>query len=193
MSRKKSIIAKKRRSTGRKKALSTIKNAISVCVVIDTREKDPWKFERSNLPSDLHIKKIFVDKLDAGDYTIVGFDLEGDDYGVVVERKNSLEEFIGNIGRNWDRFKAELEKMSKFHTAVIVVEDDMSEAYKKYNSKGQYGKYFNVPPSFIIKRVAEIQSRYGIPTYFFSNKSNAERFACNLFKNAYQMDEELDG
>jgi ERCC4-type nuclease len=160
-------------------------------VIVDTREKNPWTFE-GEMPSNLHIKKIYSDKLEAGDYTIVGYDLEGDDYGIVIERKNSLEEFIGNIGRGWDRFKIELEKMSKYRTAVIIIEDDLKDSFSKYKSKTGHGRYFNVSPNFIVKRIAEIKSRYKVSTYFMSNKYFAQRLACNLFRDAVMLDEELD-
>jgi len=183
--------ARTRRNSGLHKARSAIKNAIGVSVVVDTREKDPWTFE-GELPSNLHIKKTYSDKLEAGDYTIVGYDLEGDDYGVVIERKNSLEEFIGNIGRGWDRFKVELEKMSKYRIAAIIIEDDLKDSFAKYKSKKGYGKYFNVSPNFIVKRISEIKSRYGVSTYFMSNKYFAQRLACNLFRDAVILDGELD-
>ena len=182
---------KPRRSSGLQKARNVIKNAISVCVVVDTREKDPWSFD-GEMPSGLHIKKVFVDKLDAGDYSIVGYDLDGDDYGVIIERKNSLVEFIGNIGKGWERFQAELEKLSKYKIAAIIIEDDLKDSFARYKSRSGYGKYFNVSPNFIIKRVSEIKSRYGISTYFMSNKYFAQRLACSLFKDAVLLDKELE-
>ena len=180
-----------KRSSGLQKARNAIKNAISVSVVVDTREKDPWSFD-GEMPSGLHIKKVFVDKLDAGDYTIVGYDLDGDDYGVIIERKNSLVEFIGNIGKGWERFKSELEKLSKYRIAAIIIEDDLKDSFARYKSSTGYGKYFNVSPNFILKRVSEIKSRYGVSTYFMSNKYFAQRLACNLFKDAILLDRELE-
>ena len=183
--------ARKRRNSGLRKAQSAIKNAINVSVVVDTREKEPWTFD-GEMPSNLRIKKIYADKLDAGDYTIVGHDLVADDFGIVIERKNSLEEFIGNIGRGWERFKVELEKMSKYKIAAIIIEDDLKDSFAKYKSSSGFGRYFNVSPNFIIKRVSEIESQYGVSTYFMSNKYFAQRLACNLFRDVVLMDRKLD-
>ncbi|MBC8284970.1 MAG: ERCC4 domain-containing protein [Nitrospinae bacterium] len=190
MPRKKQPI-RKRRSSGLQKARNAIRNAIPVAVIVDTREKDPWTFE-GELPSNLYIKQIYSDKLEAGDYCIIGYELDSDDYGLVIERKASLEEFINNLGKGWDRFKLELEKMSKYHTSVIIIEDDLSKAFSRYKSRSGYGKYFNVSPNFIIKRISEIQTEYGVSTYFMSTKYMAQRLACSLFKDVIKLDEALD-
>jgi len=190
MTKKRPFIRKKR-SSGLQKARNVLRNSIPVSVIVDTREKDPWTFE-GKLPSNLYIKQIYFDKLDAGDYCIIGHELPTDDYGLIIERKASLEEFIGNIGRSWDRFQLELDKMSNYQTAVIIIEDDLSSAFSKYKSRSGHGKYFNVSPNFIVKRVSEIQSRYGVSTYFMSTKYFAQRLACNLFKDMIILDGELD-
>lgn len=173
-------------------AKKTLQKAVGICVVIDSREKNAWDFEK-NLPSGLYIKKTFIDKLDAGDYTIVGFDLPDDDYSVIVERKASLEEFLGNIGRNWDVFKKELEKLKEYKNKVILIEDDLNNIYARFNAKkGIYGRAFNIHPNFVLKRVSEIYTEYNIPVMFVSNKSNAQRIACNIFRDSLLRERALD-
>ena len=182
--------AKPRRRRGATKR--AIEESVPLLVIVDTREKSGWDFE-GKLPSNIYIKKIYRDKLEAGDYTIVGYESPDDEFGVIIERKNSVEEFLRNIGKNWDVFKRELEKLSKYKVAAIIVEDDLSEAYKRFNAKaGKYGKIFNLPPDFILKRVSEIKSMYGVSVFFVSSKYNGQRLACNLFKNCIMQDKEYD-
>lgn len=183
----------KRKSPGRRRsAKKTLEESVGVSVVVDTREKNAWTFD-CKLPSGMFVKKIFIDTLEAGDYTIVGYDLPDDEFGVIVERKASLEEFLRNIGKNWDTFQKELVKLSGFRTAVIIIEDDLGNVFQRYKCRtGKYGKAFNLPPDFLIKRIGEIQSLYGVSVFFASSKYIAQRLACNLFKNAILMDQKHD-
>ena len=74
-------------------------------VAVDTREQLPYDFPRSE-----------VRTLKTGDYSIV--DLED---RICIERK-SKEDLFGSVGQGRDRFQRELERMSKFDFAAIVVE-----------------------------------------------------------------------
>jgi ERCC4-type nuclease len=182
----------KKRSAGLNKARNVLKNTINVSVIVDTREKNPWDL-KGKMPSGFKIKNIYTDKLDAGDYSIVGHDLPNDDFSIVIERKASLEEFIGNIGRGWKRFQIELEKMAQYKNPVIIIEDDLKDSYSKYKMKKGPGRYFNVSPDFILKRVSEIYTKYGVPTVFASNKYFAQRLAGQLFRDVLKLDSLLDG
>jgi len=167
-------------------------NTLNVNIIIDTREKRPWEFKKT--PSGMNVSNIYHDKLDAGDYCLLGLEFPNQNFSVIVERKAKMEEFLGNIGSNWKRFKRELEKLSEFKRPLIIVEDDMSKAYARYkSSRGRRKGYFNLPPEFIIKRISEIYIDYGVPVFFASSRSMGERFALNFFKRATKMEEALDG
>jgi ERCC4-type nuclease len=167
------------------------KNILDVNIIIDTREKRPWEFK--SVPSGMNINNIYHDKLDAGDYCLLGLEFPEQDFSVIIERKAKMEEFLGNIGYNWKRFKRELEKLSEFERPAIIVEDDMSKAYARYkSSRGRRRGYFNLPPEFIIKRISEIYIDYGVPVFFASSRSMGERFALNFFKHATKMEDSLD-
>jgi len=166
---------------------------IDISIIVDTREQTPWKFD-NKLPSKLSINTIYIDTLEAGDYTIVGYDLPADDFSIIVERKNSLIEFIGNVGnkKGWTRFQKELEKLSLYKNAFVVIEDDLNNAYSRYKCRRGRDKYFNVPPEFLLKKFAEIKIKFGVDVCLMSNPSISEKFVLNLFKNTLLADFALD-
>ena len=44
-----------------------------------------------------------------------------------IERKAKMEEFLGNIGSNWERFKRELDKLSEFEKPAIMLDTNLAE------------------------------------------------------------------
>ena len=163
----------------RKQAQKTLKETIYANVIVDTREKKPWDFE-DGLPSGFFVKEIKNIALPCGDYSLEGFDAKD---GIIIERKNSIEEVIGNFGKNWDRFQKELDKLAEYKMPYIIVEDDLRDSFARYNVRDpKKGRYFTLSPDFILKRVTEIDYKWGIKTLFLSNKYFAKKYMCNLFK-----------
>jgi ERCC4-type nuclease len=160
---------------------------VAVNLIIDTREQTPWEFDA--LPSDFVINTVQTDKLDAGDYTIVGYDLPGPD-GIIIERKRGLNEINTNFGAQWDRFMRECERLSEYGSAHIIVEDDLSAAFDRYTEKYTGVNY---PPAFFLKRTAQIQLRYGVQVHYASNRRYAQYLASYLFQNHVYEDWKLDG
>ena len=78
-------------------------------IIIDTREQAEYSFAC----------QVVHRKLDAGDYSVEGFESR-----VAVERK-SLPDFVHTVIHDFDRFAAELEKLSQMDAACIVVEADL--------------------------------------------------------------------
>jgi ERCC4-type nuclease len=174
-----------------KKAQKTLENAIYASVIIYNQEKKPWDFSEK-LPSHFFVKNTVVKNLEYGDYTIVGYDLPEFKNSIIIERKASVEEFLGNIGKNWDRFQRELDGLRKYSKPYIIVEDDLHDAYAKYKSRNpKRGMYFTLPPDFLLSRVSEIDYKWGIKTLFLSNKYFARRYACNLFRSV--LGDEING
>lgn len=166
-------------STERKKALKTLKETVYANVIIDSREKKPWDFS-DGLPSDFFVKGSEIKALPCGDYSLEGF---SDTNGIIIERKNSLEEIIGNFGKNWDRFQNELDKLAQYKRAYIIVEDDLRDSFARYAVRNPLkGKYFTLSPDFILKRVCEIDYKWNVKTLFLSNKYFAKKYVCNMFK-----------
>jgi ERCC4-type nuclease len=121
--------------------------------VIDSRERLPYLFK--GLPT-------ITKKLDAGDYSLVGF--EG---RVAVERKEHGDAY-GCIGASRKRFLRCLERLSKLDRAAIVIESSMAS--------------FSIPPSRSTISARQAMGsyvswacEYRIPVFWCENRAYGER------------------
>lgn len=89
-------------------------------ILVDTREKVNQhilrKLDELNLPYRLK-------KLDYGDYSFEWKDKSYENK-IVIERKNSLDEIIGNFTKGRDRFRKEFER-AKGCKVILMVEDSL--------------------------------------------------------------------
>lgn len=141
----------------------------SLNLIIDTREQDPLDF--TGYP--VHAS---VDKLDAGDYTLVGHDRPKDDFSVIIERKKNCSELLRNIGANWDTFQLELDLMNEYHCKQIVICGPNNFSYLIQKGLTQLNL------NFIYKRLAQIQSIYDVSTLFLGTREDATNYIYRLFK-----------
>ena len=146
-------------------------------IIVDTREAKPYNFELKP-PSGFAVGELIEQGLKAGDYTLEGYSDPSAGPSIIIERKGSFEEFLGNIGKHWERFQRELEKLEPFTIKKIVIEDDLKTAYGRYKKT----KFFNFPPSYILKRISEIEMIYGVTTIFVTNRTYGQQYVLNLFK-----------
>lgn len=174
---------KENTNTKKVRRKENLKESPNFRIIRDTREKvkKGWFFEESVRPSSVDNITILSDTLDAGDYSLVGYDLPNDDDSIIIERKASVDELLGNIGTNWERFKTELEQLSKYKHAYLIIEDDMSKVLEKYESIRV--SWFNISPAFIITRVSHIEMNFNVKVKFLTNRLYAQRFVLNLFKH----------
>ncbi len=142
-------------------------------VVIDTREKLPYTFER---PPKGWTVEITHKKLDVGDYALLGFEDRA-----CVERKSKADLF-GTVGRRCEQFSKRLISMTSMARACVVVESPRESILKgpdyyiekvqkpggpKPLTKEKYGaKVYNTIIGWAVKP--------GIPFYFFRNRKQAE-------------------
>ena len=92
-------------------------------VAVDTREQKPYKFPRFQ-----------VKTLATGDYSIIGLEDK-----IAIERKTK-EDAYSSLGRGRARFERELERLSKFDYAAIVIEASLPDflqapAFSQMNPK----------------------------------------------------------
>ncbi len=138
-------------------------------IICDTKEQQPFTFEPY---SDVIV---YRDKLDAGDYTIVGQDMPGDDHSVIIERKKSCSELLTNLGSKWEQFKAEAEKLQKYSFKQIVV-------HEPSNFEHLYDmELTRLSPGFVYKQLSILATDYGVHTIFLSSKQAAENYVYRLF------------
>lgn len=139
----------------------------------DTREKNGWSF----LEPDI----IVVDnKLDAGDYTLEGYESE-----IIIERKATTGEFAINIGKQWDRFQREFERMSHIKRKIIICEFTITDIQVFPINSGipaPQRYYIRVNSGLLFKRIEEIKNKYGIEFIFAGNAILAEQAAIEIFR-----------
>ena len=105
-------------------------------IVIDTREQRPYSFEDSTRAA-----------LSAGDYSI-----EGLETAIAVERK-SLSDWISTIIHDGKRFARELDKLSAYHAAAVVIESSIPEILS-----GEYRS--EIKPSALLGRTLALMQSY---------------------------------
>jgi ERCC4-type nuclease len=92
-------------------------------VAIDTREQKPYRFPRCE-----------VKTLPTGDYSIVGLEDR-----IAIERKTK-DDAYSSLGQGRARFERELERLSRFDYAAIVIETSLPDflrapAFSRMNPK----------------------------------------------------------
>lgn len=134
-------------------------------IVIDTREQSPWQF-----PPDL--ATVTQRTLRQGDYALDG------DYSFVIERK-SVADFIGTIGKGWDRLNREIDRMEMAgcHPLVMIVEGEISDLYSFSQT--------SMPVPFLMKRIADLTFR-DVHVLFCQDPVHAAAVAYALFSKRYQ-------
>jgi ERCC4-type nuclease len=127
-----------------------------ITVVVDTREQEPYTFDPRSVT-------VIRRALPAGDYSI-----EGHEDSVAVERK-TLEDFVTTVIRSRKRFKRELQRLSGYAAACVVVEADLSDILG-----GRYRSGAN--PNAVLGAVLSIVVDFDIPVFFCSDRQAACRF-----------------
>lgn len=128
-----------------------------VCVAVcDTREPPDCAW-RLGIPT-------VRAKLESGDYSF-----RGGESSVAIERK-TLSDWIGSLTFGRARFEREMDRLSTFSRAVIVVEANLDEVLG-----GDYRSA--VTPKALRGSIASIQARWGVSTQFIGDRAKAEEFA----------------
>jgi ERCC4-type nuclease len=119
-------------------------------VLIDTREKKPWRFENSEYFGGFQLYK-----LDYGDYSLSCFFQHN---FLWLERKKSFYELLSNIFGKSDRhrFLKRLDETKSFVHRHIIVEANASDIYY------QKVKNLNVKPDALLSRITAISFDYDV-------------------------------
>jgi len=153
--------------------MSTSKEKIPFRVIVDTREQQPLDFvsyEEVNYG---------FDTLTAGDYTVAGLDLPGDDFSVIFERKKDCQELASNLVAKWDTFEKELLAMSKYQYPCIIVG-------KPYSFPYLYEQGFTkVHPNLFVSKLEIIQNDFRIPVLFMDSRESVERYMYRTFSKCW--------
>ena len=132
-------------------------------IVVDSREQEGYSF---SCPSAKR-------KLDAGDYSIEGFE-----HKVAVERK-SLEDFINTVIRGRIRFYKELLLLQDYEYACVVVEGSLRDLLTGNYQSGAH-------PNSLLASAVAIYVNFDIPVFFCGDRQAACRFTEEYLKHIYR-------
>jgi len=142
-------------------------------IIIDTREKIPWKFESTSASTE-------VCKLDTGDYSLEGFEKQ-----FIIERKKSVSELAGNITQK--RFVRELQRMSEYECPFMILEFDFRHI-DDFPNELPYPvrKKIKISGNFIISKLSEYMVKYNVKILPCSCTVYAEHVAYSIMKKFYE-------
>ncbi len=133
----------------------------SITIIRDTREQKGWDFEpEEKLPGKVQCLGTIETTLDAGDYSILGYEDE-----IVIERKQGFCELFGNMSpkEHKERFEREMEKLRNVRYKYLIVEGILTHDVLGM-SIPQFTK--SPPTSAVIRWLFSLQMEYGIVPIF---------------------------
>jgi translation initiation factor 2 beta subunit (eIF-2beta)/eIF-5 len=142
-------------------------------ILQDTREQTPWLFES-------YAQKEAT--LAEGDYAIEGYHNL-----ICIERKRTVVEIAGNLGKNYQRFLNEMNRMQKYRFRYVVCEftEEMVLIYPKgTNLSKRIVSKIRMSGKFLMKRINEIIEQYGVEFVFCDNRYEAKNKAVELLLKA---------
>lgn len=140
-------------------------------VVVDTREQLPYSFPES--------WPVVKKALKSGDYSVLGHEET-----FAIERK-SLSDLLGCIFQ--DRFHRELQRLSEFKRAFLVIESSIWKIKNNRHYKGNVNS--------VIGMLQAIPLKYGVNVLLLDDRETAESFAKGLIEKycKYTMKEAESG
>ena len=155
------------------------KKAPAYTVIKDTREQDGYTFEKFE-GRYTSCEGMILQKLDTGDYSLLGLEDK-----LCIERKASVSELAGNLGKDKYRFLREIERMNDFPFKFLVLEFSFEDLVKfpvgsdipesRWNS-------LKISKKYIIKMLVEFQIYNKTHVVFAGNKRNAKTFINSVLK-----------
>ena len=132
-------------------------------IVVDSREQAPFTF--SGLPVE-----VSVGALEAGDYSVRGFERR-----VAVERKE-LQDLIGCLSGDRERFERELARLRGYDAAAVVV-----EASAMALRQGRYLGRLDAGAAW--QSVLAFSMRYRVPFIFCADRADAEQVCFDFLRH----------
>lgn len=137
-------------------------------ILVDTREKSPWRFTGRRV-------RLKPAALKVGDYAV-----QGRQAMLVVERK-SVEDLFTTMTKGVERFGRELERARQAGTRVaVVVEGDVHRV-----SVGS--RWSHADPGRVVARLYEVCAGFGAAPYFCDGRLAAESLAWDLLDGVFRF------
>lgn len=144
-------------------------------IIIDTREQKPYDFKFAD-PTPLITRLA----LKSGDYSLVDYKDK-----ITIERKSMLDAF-GSFGRGRKRFVKELERLSLFDLAIIIIEADWTRIFRNPPHRSK------LKPKTIHSSIIAWEQRYNVHFWTVPNRQFAERTTYRILER-YIKDQENHG
>lgn len=154
-------------------------------ILQDSHEKMPWSFEMYRACSGQE-----VSTLKTGDYTIK-------DTGnlIVVERKRNSGELAINLGKKYQNFRKEFERMQEFRFRHLVCEFPMTDLsifpVKSGIPKNRW-PYLRINGKYIYAQLLHLCEEFGVEYHFCDDRFAAETKAMELLVEAYDIFRKLE-
>lgn len=148
-------------------------------VVVDTREpvETAYGFEGIRADSRRGYRPLVVPtvrrKLDAGDYSIDGFE-----DAVSIDRKETSD-FLSCVTHVRGRWERCLERLGRLDYGAVVIESELGAIVEGLAS-GRF--HSNVAPSSVVGSVIAWSQRFGVAFWFLPGRSAAERMTFRLLE-----------
>jgi ERCC4-type nuclease len=136
-------------------------------ILIDTREQLPVLFDKVGDPDFPNLQYEFA-TLKTGDYSIEGMSTPDDSHSICIERK-SLPDLFQSFGRGRERFECEIQRMSKFDHAELVIEADFQTIFQDPPPLSQ------MLPKTVYRSILAFSQRYGFKPWPCPNRSFTEK------------------
>jgi ERCC4-type nuclease len=127
-------------------------------IVVDSRERLPFLY-----------KTAFTRTLKTGDYSVLGLEDR-----VTIERKR-VGELFQCAGRDRKRFERELERLSSFEYAAIVIEGDLADILKPQ-------QFSQVSPRTVVSSLVSWSVRFGVHVYFAGSRPLARALTYRILE-----------
>lgn len=147
-------------------------------IIKDSREQIGWDFE-----PDYFCKKMVVQPLPTGDYTVEGYESL-----LTIERKRNTSEICSNLFNKDGRFFKELERMATFKYAYIIFEFTLGDLLIYPQMSGlpfSLQKKVKVTGPVLLKKMIETQIQFPYIQFIYAGKKGKE-FALSLMKRVVE-------
>jgi hypothetical protein len=148
-------------------------------IIVDTLEKKDIFLFKSY--ADVIVSK---EHLKTGDYSIDGYT-----NSITIDRKANSGELAMNLGSDWKRFKAELDRMKDYDLAYFVCSfpyDDLNIFPENSGIPKARWAELSITGKYLRRKIHEIHEEYpNIEFLFFKDKHEAEEATYKLLKEYY--------
>jgi len=155
--------------------MSKYPQAPEYTVIKDSREREGYFFSKFN-----NCNGMIEEKLDTGDYSIVGFEDK-----ICIERKGCVEELAVNLGQQKYAFLNEIERMKAYEHRFLVLEfsfEDLINFPDETKIPEDKRKTLKITGKYMLKCLMEFEIYENVHVIFANDKHNAFLFVSSILK-----------